>query len=707
MADRNRLLADLGFTTDILLVPWHSLDGSPAVEPAMGCWRFDWIAADITTRRAAGLEVLGRLGFTPEWAGTEAMWNVKMGAWYGNSTVMPARSAYWEEYVLRTVERFSGVIDTWVVWERPDAGALNASAEDFAEQLLEVASKAAKEANPKARIVSGGITRENIEKYLVALSETGVSRYLDGIGILPTSAPLSPEDGDLEVVLSRAQRIRKQEQLKPELWVLNLDWATGEGQSRVSEFDQARYVARSYGICRAHGINRIQVQADGTREEAVRDSAFFVYGDGPLLAVKPAALAAKAVRGMLGNTEFAGEVFLNDRRDDIARCYLFQRPDGKLVMAAWRREGESRMTLPVAPEQAVDIFGNALVPPQGCDIALTPEPRYAVFSGVPADDLARALTRTPLRYEDAPESAWKAKVSFHLDVGDPPDEAAAGYAAAGSRVVGPLDSYYHTDYGRHVVDSGRQFAKDGEERFNVDVSNYGGADLMLRRRVDFSLSNQRVKVFCNDQLVGQWFTWKSDPRYRWRDTEFVIANRYFAGKPAASLRIVAQGDSTSFCYWGGPLATKTIQVSDLSLLVATSGYGSGVIRDKNILGGALRFHRKPEAIIEKGIGTMGAATPSGSLVVAGLNQQYKRFRATIGVDAATGGKGSVRFRVTLGTPEGLRNVFDSKDMTYYADPQEVDLDVSNGIALMLWSGDAGDGNEDDMADWANARLELK
>ena len=61
------------------------------------------------------------------------------------------------------------------------------------------------------------------------------------------------------------------------------------------------------------------LQADGTREESVRDSAFFVYVDGPLFGIKPAALAARTARAMLGSAEFVREIFLSDRRDDIAR----------------------------------------------------------------------------------------------------------------------------------------------------------------------------------------------------------------------------------------------------------------------------------------------------------------------------------------------------------------------------------------------------
>ncbi len=712
LADRNRLLRELGFTSDILMVPWHSVDNTPSVEPRMGQWNFDWIAPEIEARTGAGLQVMGRLGFTPLWADPTATWNKRMRSWYGSTTGMPSRDVFWEEYVLRTVERFSGSIHTWIVWERPDSGALGATAEEFAERLVGVAAKAARQADPTAKLVSGGIAREHIEEYLVALAETGMAGALDGIGVLPTTAPLSPEDGYLDVLLSRAQRIREQEQLRPELWVLGLGWVTGDEQNSVSEFDQALYVPRAFALCRAQGIRQVHLQADEENQPLRRDAAAFVYPAGPLLGLKPAALAAKTVRAQLDGAEFVQEIALNDRQDGVARAYLFRRPDQRLVLAAWRREGESRLPLATAPAAAWDIFGNRVTLAAGVagapsQVVLRPDLLYLEYSGVTAETLSRQLTRTPLGYEDAPESAWKAALTFHLDVGDAADEQAAGYSATQSRVVGPVDSRYFTDYGRRVVDSGRHFT--GEERFTVPVAAFGTADLILRRRINYSVPDQRCKVYCNGALVGQWFSWKRDPRYRWRDLEFVIPNRFFGGKPAAEIRVVAAGgEATSYYYWAGPLRSKTLYVSDLSLLVGSSGYGPGVLRDKNILGGALKFFRKDgdrqaPASFAKGIGTNGAAALSDSLVVIGLNQQYKRFRATVGIDAAADGRGSVRFRVH----DGLKTLWDSKDMTFYSEPKEIDLDVSDTVLLMLWTGDAGDGNRDDLADWVNARLELK
>jgi len=705
LVDRNRLLVDLKLADDVVLVPWHSVDGHPAAEQTQGIWTYGFIEPAIHGPTKVGVNVLGMLGFTAMWADPAATYQRVINLWNGNVYIMPSRKIYWQEYVHRTVEHFADSVNTWIVWDRPDSAVFGASAAEYAENMLAVACKAAREANPKAKLISGGIVRKNLETYLLALAQTGVTKQLDGIGVLPSTTPLAPEDGYLDVSLARAQRIRREERIAPELWVLNLAWPTGEGSGRVSETDQALYVPRAFVMCRAFGVRRILLRADKTEGYARRDSADLIYPSDGLHCIKPAALAAKTVRTTLAECDFRREIFLTDRRDGLSRAYLFRRRDGKLLVCAWRREGTVELPLPVRPEAVLDLFGNAQAVPAGAGsvVVLRPALQYMVFPAGDENDLTRRLERTPLRYADAPESVWKQKFRFLLDVGDPADEKAAGYSVTDSRLVGPVDSHYHTEYGRHIVDTGRHFG--GEERFTIDVSGYGKAHLLLRKRINYGVPDQLVKVYCNDRLVGRWFAFKRDRRHRWRDIEFVVPNRFFAGKAKAEMKFVARPGTkvTSYFYWAAPLESKTLYASDLSLLVGSSGYGPGINRDRNILGGPIRFFKGARGPYAKGIGTHAAGALSRSLVVLCLNQQYKRFKAVVGVDAATNGEGTVRFRIG----DGRKLVWDSRNMTYYDSPKEIDIDVSNAAFLMLWTGDTGDGSKNDIANWANGRLELK
>ncbi len=705
LRDRNKLVAELGFRTDNMLFTWHSTQNSPAIENFPGYFQFDWLTPGIQKRTDAGLTVIGTLGFTPQFYDPSARYISLYNEWFGSTVAMPTRSIYFEEYVHRTLEHFAGQVDTWVVWDRPDQANF-ATPEEYTDKMLEVAKRAATEANPKAKLISGAIPYENLNTYLAGVIEAGGQNYVDGIGIMPSPAPLSPEDGNLDAVLARAQKLRKEEQVKPELWVLNLAWNTGDTQGSVSELNQALYIPRAWVICQAQGINNILVQPDGTQTIAEKNSADLIYPIGEGFAIKPAAIATKTVSTLMKDATIVREVFLNDRCDGLARAYLFKRPDGTLLLASWRREGTSVLPFTTRPDAIYDTFGNSVDAGESPQLTLRPAPQYALFSNSDATTLIRQLERAVIVYDDAPESAWKTQFSFYLDVGDAEDEKAAQYAATESHLVGPVDSYYFSEYGRHIIDTGRHFK--GQESFSVDVSKFGNADLMLRKRINYSVRNQLVKVYCNDQFVGQWCAPLADRRYRWRDIEYIIPNSFFAGKPSATLRFVNAGapdsEATSYCYWGGPLRSRKIYASDLSLLCGTAGPAAPFIsRDKNVIGSAMSFLKKPETV-RKGLGTNSGAKLDESLIVLCLNKQYKTLHGVVGIDNCTNGRGTVRFYVG-----GLnkKTLFDSNYMTAYSEPKTFDLDVSDQISIMLWVNDGGDGRDDDIANWADLHLELK
>ena len=81
----------------------------------------------------------------------------------------------------------------------------------------------------------------------------------------------------------------------------------------------------------------------------------------------------------------------------------------------------------------------------------------------------------------------------------------------------------------------------------------------------------------------------------------------------------------------------------------------------------------------------------------------ERFTAWVGVDAETGKRGSVRFRV-LG---GGKVLFDSGRMAGGDPPRRVDVPVGGLEKLFLLVDDAGDGRAYDHADWAEARFSGK
>jgi beta-galactosidase len=89
-----------------------------------------------------------------------------------------------------------------------------------------------------------------------------------------------------------------------------------------------------------------------------------------------------------------------------------------------------------------------------------------------------------------------------------------------------------------------------------------------------------------------------------------------------------------------------------------------------------------------------------SVVAADLGGACTRFRADVGVDDETGSAGSVTFEVW---GDGAR-LAQTGVLTGTAAAERVDVDVTGVQRLELRAGDGGNGNGNDHADWASARV---
>ena len=142
----------------------------------------------------------------------------------------------------------------------------------------------------------------------------------------------------------------------------------------------------------------------------------------------------------------------------------------------------------------------------------------------------------------------------------------------------------------------------------------------------------------------------------------------FDSSPAADLDLSTLDLSAMSSGWGTPQANRSITGRPLSI-------------------GATRF--------ERGIGTHA---PSEFMLR--LDGKATRFRAKVGVDAATEGRGSVVFEVYL---DGKRT-WKSPVMSGLDKARDLKVDVSGVDRLRLVVTDGGDGNRLDAADWCDPVL---
>jgi alpha-galactosidase len=138
-------------------------------------------------------------------------------------------------------------------------------------------------------------------------------------------------------------------------------------------------------------------------------------------------------------------------------------------------------------------------------------------------------------------------------------------------------------------------------------------------------------------------------------------------------------------------AADTVWLTSLDLSKMRQGYGRPQV-DRSM-------REKPLSItgqkFEHGVGTH-----ANSVLWIDLAGGSDKFLASVGVDDAAGGPGSVTFRL-FGDGKKL---WESGVMKLGQAPKPVALDLKGVKALLLQVGDAGDGIEFDHADWADARF---
>lgn len=146
-----------------------------------------------------------------------------------------------------------------------------------------------------------------------------------------------------------------------------------------------------------------------------------------------------------------------------------------------------------------------------------------------------------------------------------------------------------------------------------------------------------------------------------------------------------------FLFVSAATAQDAIELQKLDLRHVRQGWGEPQI-DRSI-------REKPLAIAGEKF-AHGVGTHATSLFWIQLDGQTERFQASVGVDDAAGGPGSVGFHV-IGDGKEL---WASGVMRPNEKAKTIDLDLRGVKRLLLLVDDAGDGIGFDHADWANARF---
>lgn len=323
--------------------------GWDAMEPERG--RYDWSFWDDFVRRAerSGVELIPYVCYTPRWAARDK------GDDFWRSP--PTEVGDFALFMRAIVARYGRTIRSWELWNEPDNRAYwLGDAREFAA-LVRAGSAAVRSADPRAKVVLGGIATEL--SFLEALFEREkIAPAVDVVNLhsyFETWHP-DPIESLPEFVAGAAEIVREHGENEP-LWMAETGYSSVGGRAEVSEVYRARFIGEHTPRAQAEALVRTFVLGLATRQ--LDTIAWYRINDLParqdvigddnnrhlgVLAVhgreKPAARAfAELARWFAGPFQVVDVAAAVRRRggdehaEPVVRAFVAR--DGRVMVAAW------------------------------------------------------------------------------------------------------------------------------------------------------------------------------------------------------------------------------------------------------------------------------------------------------------------------------------------------------------------------------------
>lgn len=246
-------LAAMGVAWDRCDFWWHRIEPKPG--------EFVWKDYDraVDAYEKAGVHVLPILCY-------DAAWHP------GQSPNTPEYREEYGRFVFETVSHFKGRIAAYEIWNEPNGAQYWRPAPDAGAytELLKVAHREAKRADPSVSIVGGAVAGMDWP-FIEGMLKAGAAEAMDAISIHPYQGNLgstSPEAGGLGADLRRLKELLKQHNgSKTRIWITEMGnrtvpdpytpAGTSQPSGRVTEQQQANYLVRSYAIALSEGVERV------------------------------------------------------------------------------------------------------------------------------------------------------------------------------------------------------------------------------------------------------------------------------------------------------------------------------------------------------------------------------------------------------------------------------------------------------------------
>jgi len=280
--DQTSLAYDAGVRWERLTFWWKGLQAGPG-QPLNP---FYLPLSYIDQERAHGIQVVGVLVNTPDWAAADPAQGGKSPPKNLNLAYNDPNN-YWGQFVRQVVKMYAGHVDTWIVWNEPDItpDSPNAAYDLWSGtpadyyQLLKVAYLNAHEVNPNVQVSSAAVTYWtdiHMER------EQWFSRFLTQVAADPTAAAhhqyfdfaalnLYTNPEDLYTVPTLYHQLMQEKGFDKPIWItetnvipyddpVNANTPNGTAaEMRSTLAEQANYLLQAIAMGLAAGSPRIEV----------------------------------------------------------------------------------------------------------------------------------------------------------------------------------------------------------------------------------------------------------------------------------------------------------------------------------------------------------------------------------------------------------------------------------------------------------------
>ncbi|MBM4148939.1 MAG: hypothetical protein FJ224_07835, partial [Lentisphaerae bacterium] len=699
LSDIKGLNADLGLTEKRINLDWDT------AEPVPDLHHHEWFRRYAAAESDDGTyEVVPIVGYAADWAGPEKQAAVEDGTYtrdVGSYMQVPVRMADWDAF-MRTVGReHAKDSKKWVFWQSPDMQESNPIylPPERYRLMFDIFHRWISLYNPDACVIAGGFRFDRVLGYLNGMPEPHTLPF-DLFEVRVNPGSVSVEEVQLEDFLEELGAKLKLAETGRKVSVVELDWVTDD---QFGLLPQAAYHVRAAILLHAAGA--LPHQFSSANKFGTKDGFGLLfhptYGNSSIqnqrvfYVPKPAYFGLIEARKMLADLEYLKRVHLADRDPLANRAYLFKSKNGGICAVIWRVTGAQAYQLPAEWKSAaaVDAFGMPVALDESLPVG--PLPLFLRFADLPVDRVAHGLRNLqPLDGDDSHDLILDVLVADAASV-----EATEYKATGGDRIVRHPGRVYG---GEGVFEGFRENVT--EERFAFTLDKAG--DVLMSRLWYLDAAgdtNRTMRVVLNG---GSAQTNNLAPALGLASTNNV--DKVYVSGPRRSafvLRGCRAGRNEVVLHHNAPTPSGGFRLTrirdgrvDLTSCGPLACLDSGVPVQafRNAAGVAMSMGKKSYA---SGLGCMGQTA-----LEYPLNKQFSKFEVTVGIDTMAKGRGSVVFRILV---DGVERKT-SGTMTGMTIPKTLMVEeLDEAERLLLWVDEAGDGPDNDLANWADPILHVK